>query len=279
MDSVWVSKMSPDPSAVHVLRPINAREGRKPNGKLKPVSKSFVPGKGFKPASKLGKGKLQRLANAPGNRYHSRGLDKSQEKVMANHSANAEIRDNMRAGAERIGGDSKATHYSRPMLPGMGGVAFGRGGKRTPNELYINSQTSGNPAFDKKIVRHEQAHAETKRSSWRMSQVLADPKKHTREEARADFKAGIKYREAGKVKRTERTFYQHTAAKTLPMSGYQPSAAGMLHPKSYRQTQDKMGGEKRKYIAPSTPLKITGAVAGGATYGSLKLKDRKKKKA
>ena len=84
------------------------------------------------------------------------------------------------------------------------GYAMNYGGKRGVSNVVMNDDgkilRKYGPNVDRGYYRHELGHAAPKRSSWRLSQQIANnPKKLGREEGRVDFNAGFRYKNKPKA--------------------------------------------------------------------------------
>lgn len=159
------------------------------------VSKTYVPGKGFQSASKLGVQGLKAAAKA--RKQPQPTFRQQNAHVISTINANKKL-------AQGVGGSNpvamkgkrgtvtRLTTTRRKLVSASGGdlqgVAFHTGGRRGPR-TYVTT-----PGKSKALQAHELQHVAPKRSSWRYNQVLADPKKHMAEEARADVAAGNHYR-------------------------------------------------------------------------------------
>lgn len=150
------------------------------------VSKSYVPGKGWKPANQL---TPKQRAKVPGAHQGAKGVSASDEAWRNKHN------------------DVKGRLASYPpgmlrmhKVPGKGIDQAGTyrvGGKKTGRSIVVGQASTGKKL--KTLLRHEDQHAKVKRSSYRLhNQIASSPKKTMREEARADqLGGGRPWRKAG----------------------------------------------------------------------------------
>lgn len=90
--------------------------------------------------------------------------------------------------------------------PGLGGAVSVQGSKRNAQKtLFHNKYTGMNRA-----VQHEVEHARPQRSGYRMAEIVSDPTKLAREEARADWMSG---QARWDKKRHAESLYAQTARK------------------------------------------------------------------
>jgi len=238
------------------------------------VSKSYIPGKGFVSASKVGKATLRQITGAhgqyKGGRYsrHVPTANATDDLMTGlGHSVHSAERDQRLARSgppitTRIGG-KKHTYREFDPTPedtkkGVAGVTYIRGGKRTPNEVYLNRKVmqGKTPAGRQKLIQHESAHAAPKRTSWRSAQmsVGAGQAKSAREEARASMHEGEDYRS----KRASQSAYVHEA-RQQPRSAFS---------KPFRATQDQISGRTKTWQKRKQTLRTTGLVGAGVGTGA-----------
>jgi hypothetical protein len=253
------------------------------------IAKSFVPGRGFVSASKLGVPGLRKVVK-PGQ-YKARP-DAKLKAVKAVHTEAKNSFNMVRSFGKpagyvdgvkttSVGGLSRDTH--------LAGLAWKDGGPRSRRQFAYDAGLKGHEKAT--VFAHENAHtAPNKRSNWRLAQVIADPKKHMREEARADMAAGSFYRKkdyaarkghAALVGLTEGSRVSpdlHSALKRLGNDGYASAAAsgpyrrimernnGSLfapqNMQAYRETQNRIhsarttGAASQGLVGRSTPKKV-----------------------
>lgn len=110
------------------------------------------------------------------------------------------------------------------------------GGKNGQSVIRLGTAT---PGAETNVLAHEMAHARVRRPAHRLTQIMRDPIKNAREEARADFVArgGKKPNRGDKT----RSFYEQKAANPLRRSA---------DVKAYREVQRKMRGSVSKGFVP-----------------------------
>lgn len=272
------------------------------------VSKSYIPGKGWIPATQAGKKALRGAKHA---HQGSRGVSDSDKSFRTSlnrqHDQVTALSDNK--GSMRVGRGTSATVRETPNTGGAEAYAYMHG--RTRNMVV-------KPGADKRVVAHEAAHlSPRKRTPYRMAQIQRDPGKAMREEARADMAGGFKYRdpaakrpqgfysgyasaaakpgEAGKQRQHGRALDARSsfAARVL---GEQPlgSRGKMFNQRSlggYRQVQDNIDSSrgvnyKRSTRSMNNQARAESAVrtygkpaAVGAVVANEAYRDRKVKKA
>lgn len=159
------------------------------------VSKSYIPGKGWVPATQAGK---RALRGAKGGHAKAKGLSEemsSWKKIMSDDPAG-------RVGARKTGKTiplGRGNHAEVREAPYMGGsteaFAYMKGKKR----IMVTK-----PNADPRFVKHEAAHlSPKKRKPHRLVQINQSPQRVMREEARADKAGGFEYRKAPKPKLTK----------------------------------------------------------------------------
>lgn len=123
---------------------------------------------------------------------------------------------------------------------GLGGGVAVQGSKRNAQKtLFHNKRTSMNRA-----VQHEVEHARPQRSGYRLAEIISDPSKLAREEARADWMSGSARWDK---KRHGETLYARTARKKVvkpnpmrdAMLGGNASEFGQNYAKQQRTFRDK----------------------------------------
>jgi hypothetical protein len=173
------------------------------------VSKSYIPGKGFVSASTVPKKELYAVA------YKHQHWRKAGGRYMKRAPVSIDR-----------GRNTSALTSGDHVL----GASRAHGGKRTPNEWAVNPSLKGQLKIE--TIAHERAHADPKRSAWRLKQIHSDPAKSAREEARAEMAAGHHY--AGSQK--AHSSYVHQA-RTQPNSPFSTE---------FRATQDKIAAGRKK---------------------------------
>lgn len=224
--------------------------GRRSKAKPKAVAKSFVPGQGWVSASKVPKGQLRRLAGGERAMHARVAAGKARASQQEFRDASAATRHFVSTyglSTPSKGKQLMPTRLSRSMLaenirPGIAAAAMKTGGRRSRGEIYAH------PGTTEQEIAHERAHLTPKRSGYRLYQINKDPVKGAREEARADFVAGFRYRTspgssgyaeaaADEAKRKK----QHYRGGGKETSVFSPR--NMAH---YRRTQDLMERNVRK---------------------------------
>jgi len=171
------------------------------------VSKSYVGGGVFKPASALRAAGKKRV---PGSYARSKGPTKADTKFKAEATKlTQQLRHNEKVMTEpgrrprfddpdfkqvKVRGQRKpvnvygeSSFLSRTLPSGVGGLTLRTGSKSSGQSHVIYDKTKSGA---KKTLKHEMAHAQPKRSIYRMQQIADSPKKTMREEARADAVLG-----------------------------------------------------------------------------------------
>lgn len=277
---------------------------------VKLVKKSFVPGKGWVPASKLGK---QGLKQAAGSRAVERqtGRRAEEEKYKfeeyrAWHDSMKEHAKEVKRGGPMMSGPRGSVMYGpgkSGMREGVDAYAFQLGGRRGERIMVVPKGTKED------VVRHEMEHLRPKRSSYRLFTNLSDAEKSMREEARADmfsrhpgryYKGTAKDREAAGSGYTEAA-NSEDAARVQRWNGL--IQGDERHVKmfmdeglgAYRKTQDKIAASgKFKFRGASEfhgnqhvdekgqkrfGRKLTyiagGSAAGGGGYAAYKFRRKK----
>lgn len=131
----------------------------------------------------------------------------------------------------------------------------------------------------KALQQHEGAHAAPKRSEYRMHhQIMGNPKKLMREEARADMASDygsyrqVRMRHVASGKKKTVSVYG-AAAKTGQLSQVSRAYPHLKKPelkegvKAYRQTQDKIARAKGKKLLPTTTDKNKQNIVRGTILG------------
>lgn len=210
------------------------------------------------------------------------------------------------APSEKVHG--KGTIFGQ-RAPGTGGATVQLGsakGGRT--HIEVNAPKGTSKGKKKAIMAHERAHAAPKRSEYRVhGQIMKDPTKLMREEARADMARGAPGHYTKQAK-NRKTFLgvPYGTKKQKFVSGYAGSAMSgnpnnirRAYPhmsnkeatkniKAYKDTQDKIarGQGSKTYKPPLTEAQQrkriaigAGAAAGtaGAGAGGVAIYNRKKK--
>jgi hypothetical protein len=157
------------------------------------VSKSLSGGT-FKPISQM----TQAERKAIGGYRKAKGVSEDDKKYR---TAMGQIKDlhsgkpvggvtntgkHLRTEKHRGGGNVEVYRHgkkSRLVPPGAEGFHVSTGGKRGTSYVHLGGGSG------KRVETHELAHANPKRSSYRMFQITSNPRKLMREEARADYKA------------------------------------------------------------------------------------------
>ena len=262
------------------------------------MAKSFVPGKGFVSASKLGKPGLRKVVK-PGQ-YRSTGPDEHQKLVSDAIESNRAMFRSVRHSAKK-GKDGVYREANPDMLPGLAGMAWKYGGK-DGKRIYQYS-----PAHNtKRMETHELAHvAPKRRTEWRLGTIVSDANKSAREEARAEMKTGQYFRQKHDPKSGFDSAYNATARSPLAraaMSGQaktgrainalrQPRDAieqatgipkssprlaeaashrfGPSYARSYRKTQDKIAGAQNIKVPRSKDARLRQVAAEGAGVAAL----------
>ena len=203
-----------------------------PGAYVQPIIKSYVPGKGFIKATQLGSKGLRNAAAA--RKMPVRSFRQQNAHVINNIAGNKKLADKLTAAAAKPtivkgkrGGITRLTTtssaFTNAQAHGAEGIAFHTGGRRG-QRMYV-AVSNSKPA----LAAHEMQHLAPKRSSWRYNQVLADPKKHMAEEARADVLAGNHFR-----RNAPRMSSAYHAAMSMPamhsvMSGVGVPRAAAVH--------------------------------------------------
>lgn len=194
---------------------------------ISPVSKSYIPGKGWVPAMKAGK---KALRGAKGGHAKAKGVspkDEAARNMMG--LSHKEVTGTLRAkkvGTTNVNRGVKADRYETYNMP-AGAEAF----------AYIKPDRTRvmvtKPGADKRFVQHEAAHlSPKKRTPHRMYNISQNPGKAMREEARADSAGGMGWREAkrkGNVGMYKDTF------RGEGYSGYAASGASRFQASQQRQ--------------------------------------------
>src|SRR5262245_901256 len=141
------------------------------------ISKSFVNGK-FVRAVDLSAKQARKVAT--GGQYKAaRGVSEEHRRFLDVHQRNTKLTQNPVAWPTGIRTNPGLKHHS-----GAGGTI--RVGSAKGGRSYVSGQAS--PKETPFITAHEAEHANVKRSSYRLhGQIMKDPKKLMREEARADY--------------------------------------------------------------------------------------------
>lgn len=147
------------------------------------VTKSYVPGKGWIPATKL---TPKQRAKVPGGHEEAKGVSYKDLTWRANHNQHKQ---NIAANQHMVGIKQSAWGPSRA-------GTYRVGGKKTGRSTVMGSANNGKDL--KYLLRHEDQHAKVQRSSYRLHrQIAGSPKKTMREEARADqFSGAAPWRKA-----------------------------------------------------------------------------------
>lgn len=160
------------------------------------VSKSFIPGRGWIPATKVSRRELTALAR--GGR-----ADAARKARAANQGANQEFKDHISALTDFTSqhGSYHSTKGSvRPRVladeviddaagPHIAAFASKLGGRRAPGVVYARNSAT------ERTIRHEHAHVTPKRSAYRVYQIGVSPRRTMAEEGRADYTAGSHYKD------------------------------------------------------------------------------------
>lgn len=174
------------------------------------VSKSLVGGV-FKPASKLTR--VER--GAVGGYKKARGVSKPDQEfkqVQAQTRAYHATAKPDRSFKSKSGTTHVYEHnmFSRAIPKGAAGLHIRVGGKKgTSHVHYRTTPEIGDTSSPKSTLKHEMSHAKPARSSYRMHQIIANPKKLMAEEGRADFEA------SGHFKRKQESGYAQVAAQRI----------------------------------------------------------------
>ena len=149
------------------------------------VKKSYLGGGRWASATQAG---AKRLKNAKGAHKQAKGLSLDARAAKMRLVANKEISD-----INNLVTPGKTKYTVTDQLPpGKEGLTVLHGGRRSKTRsVLINS--GNNPAERARIKTHETAHAAPKRSSYRLDQIMQNPSKLGREEARADMAQGSYY--------------------------------------------------------------------------------------
>lgn len=154
------------------------------------ISKSLVDGV-FKPASKLtgaerravgGYKKLRGVTSA--DNEHRAG-----EKHIKDYHSDRNIRIGVKTGKVTQGKQGTVRRYKHSLISSQVPVGAGGFHIRTGSAKEGTSYVHLREGADKSTKAHELAHARPARSGYRMAQIVKDPKKLMREEARADFES------------------------------------------------------------------------------------------
>lgn len=246
------------------------------------VSKSLVGG-AFKPISQLSHAERAGV----GGYKKARGVSEAHQEFKQGAKAR---RDLLKDTAPGEHGEVSVLHTP----PGMKAVgATYRLGSKKGGRSYAMAV-----GHDKKsvegVMSHERLHAAPKRSEYRLhGQIIKDPVKTMREEARADVgsKAGH-YTHRRKAARQGEgvSVYQASALSNSPkhlqrVYPHMSSAEGKQGIKAYKQTQDKIlrakGGKPKRGLSDKqigvggTVLGIGGITGAGALEHHLTERDKK----
>lgn len=167
---------------------------------VKLVKKSYVPGKGFVKASELGRQGLREAARLreteryfPNSETISfRGKQRAKDQAYREwHKDMTDIVDDAKKGKVTMQGPKNSVMYApgkgdSAMPPGAGAYAVRTGGRRGGRVMVVPKDATNH------TINHEIAHLTPKRSSFRMYEILQDPAKTMREEARADMLGSAK---------------------------------------------------------------------------------------
>jgi len=269
-----------------------------------PVSKSLSGGV-FKPASKLSQAERKTV----GGYRKAKGVTTSDAEWARNMGQVKRLHDQPHPGMRHTktvhGKQGTTEHYkhnsrSTVVPPGAEGFHVRTGGKKGTSYIHMKDSAG------KSVTRHEVAHSTPKRTSYRMKQIVDNPKKTMAEEGRADYVASGHY-----LKKKPQSGYAQSAryrnaeargeksAKSARKYGGKP-ARGLMRARNapsrfkvkqasgsmsrtmnkpvgrqeideYRRVQDKMHGGAPKTPGMSTRKKVaigagTTGVAGGGTY-------------
>lgn len=219
------------------------------------ITKSFVPGKGYVKATEAGVKVLRRAAKERPAHFEDAKLtqelhnDRFKEGQKAIHGL-------LKQTSNR--GTMSGASIQRPRLAlGIGLKASGTKGfmVRTGSAKGGTSHVILPKDAPQHIVNHEMTHAAPKRSSYRMHQIVTDPKKLMREEARAEMGSN---RRAGYYRTYDKTNIAYTqAAQSEPYRqmahetyASQPGAKGKIFEKenvqAFKDVQDKIGSAREK---------------------------------
>lgn len=180
------------------------------------ITKSYIPGKGWVSAANAGK-KTLRTAQKGGNRYKNmRGVTERDKATRQSMQSLNEAMDTIPSKKTiNLGRGRKVEQKeSAAMPPGMEAFAYMSGKRRI---------IATKPGADPKFVKHELAHVTPKkRKAHRLAQINQNPKKAMREEARADFMGGMKWRQA--PSKGQITSRQRSGDSSGNYSGYAAAA-------------------------------------------------------
>lgn len=222
------------------------------------VSKSYVPGKGWKPANQL---TPKQRAKVPGAHQGAKGVSASDEAWRKQHS---EVKDRIASlppGMLRM--------HKAPGSDIDRAGTYRVGGKKTGRSIVMGQAPNGRQL--KKLLRHEDQHAKVQRSSYRMhNQIASSGKKMMREEARADqLGGGRPWRKAG----SGDSMYA-VAAKTQRRARKKPKGNIVAQDGSVipNKTAAEYFRNKLQASMPHSPLK--GKKGDQAIRGYGKLRDK-----
>jgi hypothetical protein len=263
----------------------------------KKVKKSYVPGKGFIPASAIPKAELRALAHGgrkAGQRIVRAKAKADNDTFKSTHADLKKLAQELQTKGRTSRTPSGALHHSVSNLdintysPGTQAFAFKTGGRRAPGYLVTAPGASGH------IMAHEAAHLMPKRSAYRTHhQLVEDGAKSMREEARADMASGDKsgYYANREAKRTKSGYVEAANSEYARSTQYRHSdehRAKMFTPESmdaFRSTQDRIHANRgpnykfkgNQYVdeagnkkARNHQLLVNGATAAGVAglYGA-----------
>lgn len=275
---------------------------------VKLVKKSFVPGKGFIPASKMTKAELKmaafsrksEAAGGPGTRKHAE--QEKQQDYRDWHKSMKGVVDDAKKGGPLMSGPKGSVMYApgkgdSAMPPGAGAYAVATGGRQGERIMVVPKDSAEH------TVRHEIAHLTPKRSSYRLHQIIKNPERAMREEARADM-LGSKKGYYKTNRGDEPSGYSEAANSSYAATMQRMMAGGqgdgvrmaMFDDKglnAYRGTQDKMvaAGYKfrgNQYVDEKKMRRMNrgekfkqygsmGAIASGGGYTAYRLNRKPKK--
>ena len=229
------------------------------------VAKSFIPGQGYVSASKMPRTQLRQLAHG-GRRWMQHGQKLAEEQHSerahldaANHRAFMDQHKSFHSTKGKVQPRVLADlTMNREAGAHTAAFAMKTGGRRAPGAVYQR------PGATRSTIEHEHAHIEPKRTGYRLQQqILTNPRKRMREEARADYLGGQHYRDAPHQgdsgymdgARSERSRRNYAAQLPTPdqKAMFRRSATA-----NYRAVQDRMSyaGTKQRVAPASTPRVI-----------------------
>lgn len=175
------------------------------------------------------------------------------------------------APAQRQGRSNVSLNIREDMPAGYGGIASRYGG-RSDGVSTVVMPKDGAPGLDTaRTLQHEMAHATPDRSSWRLHQVLNDPVKRGREEARADMAGGLNH--VVDSPRSHQSAYYDGARSRTSAATYATSGMDRNFFRGYRQQHNAQAGNTIPQRLFGNPRNLAD-LGGGAGLGAWALATR-----